>query len=93
VPDALKFMVSEPAVMEVTPILTSPPEAVMVGKTATKDHPAGGESTMELDPDGKSVAKPSVITILPSVVGDVATLLQILVPPEAVVIPTAADTE
>lgn len=75
---------SEPALIETTPIETSPPgAAVVVGKETTKVQPGGGART--IDPVGvlKSVISPSVIVIGPSVVGDVATVLHMFVPPLA----------
>ena len=73
-------MVSNPAVILVTPMVTSPPDAVIVGNIATNDQPTGGASTNWLAPEGKSFVKPSVIVIVPTLVGEVATVLHILPP-------------
>jgi len=89
VPDALKLRDNAPALMLITPIETSPPLAVTVGSDTTNVHPAGGDNVIELAPVGKSVWAPSAIVIVPSVVGEVATVLQILVPPDAGVTVTA----
>ena len=73
-------MVSKPAVILVTPIVTSPPTALIVGNTATNDQPTGGASTSWLAPAGKSFVAPSVMLMVPTLVGDVATVLQIAPP-------------
>ena len=73
-------MVSKPAVILVTPIVTSPPTAEMVGSTATNDHPTGGANTNWLEPNGKSLLAPSVMVMVPIFVGLVATVLHIAPP-------------
>ena len=91
VPEALKLMLNAPGLILTTPIDTSlPGAAVVVGNETTNVHPGGGASTRELAPVLKSVTAPSVIVIGPSVVGDVATVLQMLVPPLAPVTVTLA---
>jgi len=84
-------MVKALALIDITPIETSPPLALTVGRATTKAQPGGGARVKEPLGVEKSPDAPSAIVIVPRVVGDVATVLQMLVPPEPGVTVTFAN--